>query len=318
MINYISFPGLGIEEMKINRVAFEVFGNPIYWYGVITVIAIVIVFTFVLLRGKREGLIPDDTIDFVLLAVPLAVIGARVYEILTNLDDYHTLKKMLDIRSGGLSIYGVLIGAIIGVVVIARIKKVRLLRMLDIASNGTLLAQSFGRWENFVNAECYGSETTLPWRMGIRPDGAASAIYVHPTFLYESIWNLIGFILITLLHRKKKFDGQIFLMYFCWYGLGRGFIEILRQHTSDIELFGHTVKANSLMSFILLGVCSIALVVLFIMRKKGRSFPVCSNGTPIYYPGAKHYEMGKALMESYDEKGKKIKEDKEVKEDKEE
>lgn len=230
--NIIGFPKLGIE-FNIDSTAFSIFGFDIKWYGVIIAFGMLLAMIYCFKRVKEFGLDSDRVIDVVLFGLIGAIIGARSYYIAFSSEV--TFADFLKIRDGGLAIYGGLIGALLVGAIAAKIRKVKLFPLLDMASLGFLIGQGIGRWGNFVNKEAFGSETTLPWGMasksientlGYGADGIA--VLAHPCFLYESIWCLIGFVLLHFYSKKRKFDGEVFLMYSAWYGLGRFFIEGLR------------------------------------------------------------------------------------------
>ena len=237
----LSFPGLGIGEFQVNSVAFTLFGIDVAWYGVIIACGALLAILYVMWRAKQVGIKTDDVLDIALLTLPLGVVGARLYFVLMSLDSFHSFWEIFDIRSGGLAIYGGILGGALGVFLMTRFKKISFFKMADLVCPAVMIGQILGRWGNFMNVEAYGSETTLPWRMGIYSFGEWS--YVHPTFLYESLWNLTGFILINTFYGWKtkkthqKYDGQIFLMVFTWYGFGRMLIEGLRTDSLYIGPF---------------------------------------------------------------------------------
>ena len=273
MSTTVSFPGLGIGEFSFDRVAFELFGKPVYWYGVIIMLGIMAAFIHALIRGKREGIQSDDILDVGIFTVLFGVIGARLYYVVTTLDThrYDSFIDVIAVWEGGLAIYGGIIAGCTAVVVTCLVKKINPLKFTDCIAPGVGLAQAIGRWGNFVNGEAYGYEVVegsplYPFRMGLISDyteGTAMRYY-HPTFLYESLWNVLGFVLITLLYRKKKFNGQITLMYFAWYGFGRMFIEGLRTDSLYVGPFRISQVVGAL--------CFLAgtalLVVGFILSKK--------------------------------------------------
>ncbi len=237
-MNKIGFPGLGLE-FNIDPTAFTVFGLDIQWYGVIIAIGITLAFLlFNYLGTKKEEFISDSIYNATLLTVPLAIVGARLAYVVTKWDYYKTKSffDMINIRSGGLAIYGGIIVGLLVILIYNKIAKTNALSMLDALAPAVMLGQVIGRWGNFVNAEAYGwSEgvENLPWRMELEKvyvDGVLTDYkFVHPTFLYESLWNLIGLcIILFVLYRKKKFHGEIFFAYMGWYGLGRAFIESIR------------------------------------------------------------------------------------------
>lgn len=240
-ISEISFPGLGIEPFSVNSVAFSIGNFSVAFYGLIITLGIVLATLYVIWRAKQHGISADTILDIGLLTVPCGVIGARLYYVLTSLDHFDSFMDIFDIRSGGLAIYGGIIGGAIGVIIMVRVKKLRFFQLADMIMPGVFIGQILGRWGNFFNAEAYGSATELPWRMGLFKGG--EWIYVHPTFLYESLWNILGFVLINLFYgfslkkTHKKYDGQIMLMCFGWYGLGRMFIEGLRTDSLYVGPF---------------------------------------------------------------------------------
>jgi len=237
----ISFPGLGIEPFEIDSEAFSVFGRSIAWYALIIVTGIILAILYVMWRGKQKGISCDSILDIALLTVPCGVVGARLYYVLTSLEHYDSFWDVFKIWEGGLAIYGGIIGGAVAVIVMAKIKKLPFFTLADMISPAVMIGQILGRWGNFFNVEAYGYETSLPWRMGIYRYGEWS--YVHPTFLYESLWNLLGFVLINLFYGFKKdkthkqYEGQIFLMVFAWYGLGRMLIEGLRTDSLYVGPF---------------------------------------------------------------------------------
>ncbi len=269
MTNTLSFPGLGIGEFEIRPVAFSLFGKNIMWYGIIITCGILLAFLYVRYRAvKFEGISADDVLDYTIFTVLLSVLGARAYYVLTNLDHYRTFYDMIAIWNGGLAIYGGVITGTVTILVISAIKRIKPAKMLDATAPGVMIGQIIGRWGNFTNAEAFGGETTLPWRMGIRNTYHPETIYVHPTFLYESLWNLLGFLLIHALYRKKKFDGQVTLMYFIWYGFGRMFIEQLRTDSLYVGPF----RISQVVGFLSFFFGMILLIVfLFRAEKKERA-----------------------------------------------
>ncbi|MCQ5130940.1 prolipoprotein diacylglyceryl transferase [Butyricicoccus faecihominis] len=223
MEHAISFPGLGIA-FDLNRVAFTVFGKPIYWYGIIICIGFLLGAMYLNARAKQFGYTSDNLIDCLLICVPAGIVCARIYFVAFEWDYYKNhLSEIINIRNGGIAVYGSVIGILIGLFAYSRFKKISFTGLCDMAAVGLLIGQCIGRWGNFVNAEAHGGPTNLPWGMSI--DGAAP---VHPTFFYESFWNLLGFIVLHFYSKKRKFSGEIALLYVMWYGLGRAWIEGLR------------------------------------------------------------------------------------------
>ncbi|MBR3879793.1 MAG: prolipoprotein diacylglyceryl transferase [Clostridia bacterium] len=249
----ISFPGLGIDEFTVDNVAFQIGEDfPIYWYGVIITLGIVSAFLYASYRCYFEKIKVDDLIDVGLWTVVLGVIGARLYYVLTTLERYipepfdlvQFFKNVLNLRNGGLAIYGGIICGILGIIIATRIKKMNTITLMDMAAPGVVIAQAIGRWGNFFNGEAHGgvvAENSPLYflRMGLLPneDSIFTTYYYHPTFLYESLWNVMGFILFNIFYKKKKFNGQIACMYLSWYGFGRMFIEGLRTDSLYVGPF---------------------------------------------------------------------------------
>ena len=275
MSTTVSFPGLGIGEFSVDRVAFEIFGKPIYWYGVIIMLGIVAAFIHAMIRSKREGFTPDDVLDLGIFTVVFGVLGARLYYVLTTLDT-HEYKNIIDVFAiweGGLAIYGGIIAGCTALVLTAMYKKINPLKVMDAVGPGVMLAQAIGRWGNFMNGEAYGYEVPAdsllyPFRMGLLSEYTDTGLtmhYYHPTFLYESLWNLTGFIIICFLYRKKKFNGQVALMYLSWYGFGRMFIEGLRTDSLYVGPF----RISQVIGFVCFFVCTTLIIVTLVMQKKG-------------------------------------------------
>lgn len=227
----ITFPGLGIE---INpSTGFSIFGFEIKWYGVIIALGVLLAVLYCTKRSKEFGLTSDDIVNIVIVGLPCAIVGARLYYVVFEWDRFFgpdiPWYKCLDIREGGLAIYGGVIGAVLGIIIFCLSNKNRrkkLLPYFDVSGLGLFIGQMMGRWGNFFNREAHGGKTDSFLRMGLIEGG--KQIFVHPTFLYESVWNLLGLILVHFLSKKRKFDGQVFLYYVAWYGLGRAWIEGMR------------------------------------------------------------------------------------------
>ena len=290
----ISFPGIGIDAFSIDKVAFELplFGGlEVRWYGIILTLGIIAGLCYALYRTKTEGISTDDIMDYALWTVVLAIIGARLYYVLTTLKDsagnwnYHSFTDVIAIWNGGIAMYGSVIGGALALFIVSKIKKYnknQILKVFDMVAPGVMLGQIIGRWGNFVNGEAHGVETSESFflRMGLM--GAADTpypfhmVYYHPTFLYESLWNLIGFVVINLLYKKKKFDGQIVLMYLAWYGFGRMFIEGLRTDSLYIGVF----RISQVVGFLCFAICT-ALLVYFLVRSR-RSELDTEEYVPVY------------------------------------
>ncbi len=271
---YMGFPGLGIGDFHINSTAITLGNIEIKWYGLIIVCGMVAAAVYTYLHARRHGLIFDDIIDIALSSIIPGVIGARLYYVffdwLERPQNYTDFMDVIAIWEGGLAIYGGLIFGVIGAIVALKIKKIRIPTMLDCAFPGVLLAQAIGRWGNFFNMEAYGSETTWFCRMRLSSESGLSFTEVHPTFLYESLWNLIGSIILTVIFKKRKFDGQIFLMAVSWYGLGRFFIEGLRQDSLWLGDF----RISQVLAAALF-IASLILLILFFIKNKTRHVARC-------------------------------------------
>ena len=242
----IRFPGLfGDWSFNASSVAFHIGGKAIYWYGILIALGVVLALLFCMKQRTKYGISEDDLLDGVLWGVPLSVIGARVYYVIFYLSEFRNADGSLDwgrvvaIWDGGLAIYGGVIVAVATCYVLSRVRHFKLGALTDLVVMGLLIGQAIGRWGNFMNREAFGSETTLPWRMELLTR-AGEAVDVHPTFLYESLWNVVGLLLIVLVVSKaRRFDGENTWFYFLWYGLGRFWIEGLR--TDSLYLFDWTI-----------------------------------------------------------------------------
>ena len=276
-ISTISFPGLGIGEFTMNgeALSFKIGNFPVtvMWYGIIICIGIFAGFGYFCYRARKAGISFDDILDITLVTVITAVIGARLYFIVffggyletggtfwQNLGG--TLYNIVAIWNGGLAIYGGILGGALAVFLLSKKKKIGFFKLADMVMPGVMLGQLIGRWGNFCNGEAFGSETTLPWRMGLcNADTGGQMLYVHPTFLYESLWNLAGFIFINIFYKKRKYHGEVTMWYFAWYGLGRAFIELLR---TDSLMLG-PIRVSSMLSFIF---CIAAVAFTALIRVK--------------------------------------------------
>ena len=223
----ISFPGLGLTLNPGSKL--DIGPLSIHYYGLLIALGLVLACVYGLRRKKAFGLTEDQIIDGALLIVPFAIICARIYYCVFSWSEYKANPvEVLYIWNGGLAIYGGVIGAAIGIVVYCLVKKIPIGTVLDITALGFLIGQAVGRWGNFFNREAFGSVTESFLRMGLESTATGAVTYHHPTFLYESLWNTVGFVLLHFLSKKRKYDGQIALGYAAWYGLGRTFIEGLR------------------------------------------------------------------------------------------
>ena len=227
MYTNISFPSFGIDINPPR--SFQLGPLTIHFYGAIIALGLVLAVLYASRRSREFGIKEDDLLDGVLWVTPFAILCARAYYCLFSWEQYAANPiKVRYIWEGGLAIYGGVIGAVMGVLVFCHVKKIRTATILDLVLLGFLIGQSLGRWGNFFNREAFGAETDTFLRMGLMNRYTEEVKYYHPTFLYESVWNAAGFLLLHLLSKKRKYDGQIALGYAAWYGLGRTFIEGLR------------------------------------------------------------------------------------------
>ncbi len=254
----IRFPFLGLE-VNPDRVL-TVFGFDIHYYGIIIACGLMLALAYAWRRSRSFGLKADDITDGVLWVTPFAIVCARAYYCAFEWERYAADPiTVLDIRSGGLAIYGGVIGAVIGVVVFCKIRKLKISAVLDLVALGFLIGQALGRWGNFVNREAFGAPTESFFRMGLFNDITQAWEYCHPTFLYESVWNAAGFLWLHFLSRYRRYDGQIALGYVFWYGLGRAMIEGLRMDSLYIGPF----RVSQLLAA---GSCAVAAGVLIWQR----------------------------------------------------
>ena len=247
----ISFPGLGIFGLN-PPASFSVFGHRIYFYGVLFALGFTLGILYCARRSKDFGLKSDDFYDMVILLIPLSILCARIYFVLFRLDEFagRPLIAYFAVWEGGIAIYGGIIGGILAIWLVTRRKKLPFLAMLDLTVFGVLIGQIIGRWGNFMNREAFGGQTEIFCRMGLT-DPSGHTIYVHPTFLYESLWNLVLFLGLWLWVKKgkRKYDGQMSLLYLFFYGLGRAWIEGLR---TDSLYIGHTgIRVSQALSLVL-------------------------------------------------------------------
>lgn len=282
----IWFPNLGIEIDHLSRTAFTVFGQDIYWYGIFIGLGVILGVLLALHEAKRTGQNPDTYLDFIIYAMIIAIIGARLYYVIFSWDFYSQHpEKIFAIREGGLAIYGGIIGGVLTAIVYSRVKKKNFWVMADTMAPSLILGQMLGRWGNFFNKEAFGGFTDNLFAMryqlsqvrasDVTPDilqnlvtvNGVDYIQVHPMFLYESMWSLCVFIILLILQRKKKFNGQVCATYFFGYALGRVWIEGLR---TDQLCIGNVPVSQALSAVLI-----IASVVLYVYcKKKAAAVPV--------------------------------------------
>ena len=256
--NEIRFPKLNLDLGDI-PMGFSIGDISVRFYGVIIAIGLVLAVIYGLRRSKQFGLKDDDILDGVIFIVPLAIICARLYYCIFQWDEYKANPvSILYIWKGGLAIYGGVIGAAIGVVAFSFIKKVRLAAVLDLVAISFLIGQSIGRWGNFMNREAFGAVTDSFLGMEITSDITGVRATYHPTFLYESVWNALGFVVLHFLSKRRQYDGQMALGYAAWYGLGRTFIEGLRMDSLKVG----DIRVSQLLAAV---TCFLAVAVLVLM-----------------------------------------------------
>ncbi|WP_369282719.1 prolipoprotein diacylglyceryl transferase [Oscillibacter sp. GMB15532] len=276
----IGFPGLfGGFEINPDPVALHI-GHGIYWYGIILALGLLAGLYLCMKQAKRFGLTEDNVLDMILWATPLCIIGSRIYYVIFYLDLYRNADggfdwlRMLAVWDGGIAIYGTVIVGILVAYVYCRIKKLKFAAMVDLCVMGLFLGQSIGRWGNFINREAFGAATDLPWRMQLWVS-KYQTVEVHPTFLYESLWNLVGLLLVLfIVSRARRFDGESTCFYFLWYGLGRAWIEGLRTdslYLFDWTIFGAPIRVSQALSLVLAVCAAAALFYNIVIRKKDGS-----------------------------------------------
>ena len=273
----ISFPGLfGDWEFNPDPIAIHI-GHGVYWHGIILACAMLAGLFLCMKQAKRFGLTEDNVLDLVLWAVPCCILGSRIYYVIFYLDLYRNADGSLDwgrivaIWDGGLAIYGTVIAGVIVVLIFTKVKKLRFAAMTDLAAMGLLLGQIIGRWANFINREAFGGLTDLPWRMRLWVS-ASQYIEVHPTFLYESLWNLVGLLLMLFVVTKgRRFDGENTWFYFLWYGLGRAWIEGLRTdslYLFDWTFMGQPIRVSQALSLVMVVVAAFMLFYNIKIKKR--------------------------------------------------
>ena len=261
----VQFPKLGLE-FEISRVAFSPFGFDVYWYGLLIGIGVMLMLLTVFYRTPKLGINTDHFIDVVLFTTVGAVVGARAYYVAFAPFEYESFMDMINIRDGGLAIYGGVIGGLLLGMIGCKIRKINILDYCDIVLSATLIGQCVGRWGNFMNQEAFGtntdglfgmiSEGTTAYLSRVQSSLAAQGITVypdqpvHPTFLYESAWCLLGFILLQLYFNRRKFRGEVACLYMIWYGIGRFFIEALRTDSLEIVAGLRTSQLVALISVV--------------------------------------------------------------------
>lgn len=284
MINHVQFPALGLE-FTLNRVAFSLGGLDVYWYGIILALGLLAGMAFAFHYAVDFGIDSDRLVDVVVIGTVCGVACARIYYVAFAPFKYNSLWEMIDLRDGGIAIYGAVIGAFLFGGLACLWRKIPLLPTFDIVAISFLAGQGIGRWGNFMNQEAFGTNTTLPWGMisestrnyltnwqaALAAEGVTvdPSLPVHPTFLYESIWCLLGFVLLWRYVKKRRFDGEIALLYVVWYGAERFVVEGLR--TDSLMLPGIGLRVSQVLALVSVAAALIALVVL---RRKHQGQPL--------------------------------------------
>ena len=265
----IAFPGL-FPDWSFNPdvVAIHI-GNGIYWYGIILACAMLAGLWLALRQSKYFGIKEDHVMDIVLWAIPSCILGSRIYYILFYLDLYRKADGSLDFAAmvrlwdGGLAIYGTVIAGVIVLFIFAKCRKLKFTALTDLGVMGLILGQCIGRWANFINREAFGGLTDLPWRMQLWTS-STKTIEVHPTFFYESVWNLVGLlILVFAITKNRRFDGENTCFYFLWYGIGRFWIEGLRTdslYLFDWTFLGEPIRVSQALSLGLFAFAVLAMI----------------------------------------------------------
>ena len=300
-LDEIYFPKLG-WRFHISPTAFTIGNFEIQWYGLIITFGLLMALIYCFPKMRRFGIDADRAVDAVIGGVLGGVIGARLYYVLFNLDEYkkgsakETLKEMVNIRGGGLAIYGGIIGALCVGLLVCKWRKVKMLPMLDITVLGFLIGQGIGRWGNFTNQEAFGENTSnfLGMTGGkiqdtiIAETSLGGSMYahdqatvmwektVHPCFLYESLWCLLGFVILAWFSKRRKYDGQILLMYLTWYGAERSVVEGLR--TDSLYIGNSNLRVSQVLSIVLVVLSVILQIILFFRyRRDPESFVLYAN-----------------------------------------
>jgi phosphatidylglycerol:prolipoprotein diacylglycerol transferase len=290
VLNYhVSFPGLGIENLVVNREAFvfNLFGRQltVFWYGLIFTLAMILCIVIAMMRAKNYGFTRDDILDYFLWMIPLILVGSRLYYVVFEWDQFKgSFASIFDLRQGGLAFYGGVLGGMLAVAIAARIKRVKLHRILDYLAVLIPLGQGIGRWGNFFNQEAFGTNTSMPWGMisegtrqglaALNPDpanplpGLNPNLPVHPTFFYEFAANMIIFAVLLLVHKRQKRPWTTVLTYFFLYGIVRFFVEGIRTDSLMFNAFGSAFRISQVLSAVMVVGAVIVFVIIRGRAKK--------------------------------------------------
>lgn len=266
MIYHVQFPELGID-FDINPIAFQFGSITVRWYGVLIATGFLLAFFYLMKACKRYEINADKLTNVVTVGLITGIVGARLYYVTFYPGDQYILDpiSILYINEGGLAIYGGIIGGLLGGITVAKLQKINIYSVFDLAALGFLIGQSLGRWGNFFNQEAFGAATNLPWRM---VSENTHGIAVHPCFLYESIWCALGFVLLHIFSKKyQNYNGQVFLLYLVWYGSERFFVEGLR--TDSLYLWGSSIKISQVIS---VATIAIAISILQFNRYNNKKY----------------------------------------------
>ncbi len=280
-MSIIEFPNLGLQ-FAVNKIAFSIGSIEVHWYALIILTGVILGFLYATLFAKREKLDTECLYDVLLWGLPSAIIAARAYYVIFNFSHFqNNLWSIFHIWEGGIAIYGAVIGAAISTYIYARVKKLSVLQLFDMGAFGLIVGQAIGRWGNFVNEEAFGSVTDSLFAMSSQSirvelirqgqldvlNPLANMMGAHPTFLYESVWNLLGAVLLGVFHKYKKHHGQIFFLYLAWYGIGRFFIEGLRMDS----LYCGPIRISQLVGLV---TAVVGIVMLIYYFRKPATYPV--------------------------------------------
>lgn len=301
----VSFPGLGINDLFVSRVVFTIFGLPVYWYGLLIAVAIILGMLLAMREAKKFSLSSDDVMDTFIALIPLMIVFARLYYVIFSWKDYASDWTLIfDTRRGGLAFYGGVIGGALGIILVTRLKKIKVSRLLDFLVVYVPLGQAIGRWGNFFNQEAFGNNTTLPWGMISKSASGTSAGTfeylswllkqdrnldlvaanpVHPTFLYEFIANIIIFIVLYRLRKTSKTPFKTTLWYLMLYGFVRFFVEGIR--TDPLMLGSTSIRISQWLSALMV-IASAIVLILLSRRRQRRELAAALAGEEFILPAA--------------------------------